>query len=146
MRVTLALLTHFQEEHWSFLFCVTARCLPSVARLIMHGRLGKTEWRKRHNKTETGEKSHVRVLCLQRLCSRSEERRVGKECRSPEKETQHSTVSLACFRTAWTNPTDPIFKLNSLWITLISGFAQKWPVEMSFRGETFYIFALSKFQ
>ena len=40
----------------------------------------------------------------------------------------------------------PVIKFNSLWITIISRFAQKWPVEMSFRGETFYFFALSTFQ
>lgn len=44
------------------------------------------------------------------------------------------------------NPFDPVIKFNSLWITLISCFAQKWPVEMSFRGDTFYFFALSTFQ
>ncbi len=66
-------------------------------------------------------------------------------------ETQQSTHFLLRLGTARTNPTDSTFKFNSLciiiiWHKLQSAFAQKWPLEMSFRGKLFILILLRTFQ
>lgn len=125
--------------------------------------VSKMKWRKRCNKMSTDregdrnkERSCVSGSYVQRLfcfifysfcCAKDALPTKNDAIRHPENRTQQPTNFLVHLRTAWINNTDSTFEFNSVWIILTwasVGFAQKWPVEMFFRGKLWYFKYISE--